>query len=134
MSHSPGPGAAGHIALGTEGEARAAAFLERRGYRIVARNVRAGGVEMDIVARRGPLIVFAEVKTRRTRSSVAPEAAVDRRKQARLIRGAAAWLRAHPGVARRVRFDVIVCESGGRADDPWLVRHIQSAFDASERY
>ncbi len=89
---------------------------------------------MDIVARRGPLIVFAEVKTRRTRSMGAPETAVDRRKQARLIRGAAAWLRAHPGVARRVRFDVIVCESAGRADDLWLVRHIQSAFDASESY
>ena len=132
MSHSPGPGAVGRIALGAEGEARAAAFLEGRGYRIVARNVRAGGVEMDIVARRGRLIVFAEVKTRRTRSSVAPEAAVDRRKQARLIRGAAAWLRAHPGAARRVRFDVILCESGRRDSDPWRLRHIQSAFDASE--
>ncbi len=134
MSRPPGPGAVSRIALGAEGEARAAVFLEGRGYRIVARNVRAGGVEMDIVARRGPLIVFAEVKTRRTRSLGPPEAAVDLRKQARLIRGASAWLRTHPGLARRVRFDVIVCESGGRADDPWHLRHIQGAFDASGSY
>ena len=51
--------------LAVAGEARAAAYLARRGYRIVARNVRAGGVEIDIVARRGRLVVFAEVKTRR---------------------------------------------------------------------
>ena len=134
MSHSPGPDAVGRIALGAEGEARAAAFLEGRGYRIVARNVRAGGVEMDVVARRGSLILFVEVKTRRTRSLGPPEAAVDLRKQARLIRGATAWLRAHPGAARRVRFDVIACEPGRRADDPWHLRHIQGAFDANENY
>ncbi len=132
MSRSPGSGAA-RRALGAEGEARAAAFLEARGYRIVARNVRSDGVEMDIVARRGSLIVFVEVKSRRTRSLGPPEAAVDPRKQARLVRGASAWLRAHPGVARRVRFDVIVCESRGRAEDPWSLRHLPGAFDASER-
>ena len=69
--------------LGDEGEARAARFLEKRGYRIVARNVRAGGVEIDIVARRGGLVVFAEVKTRRSRAAGAPEEAVDARKRAR---------------------------------------------------
>ena len=47
-----------HLALGAEGEARAAAHLRRRGYRIVARNVHAGGVEIDLIARRGSLYVF----------------------------------------------------------------------------
>ena len=130
----PAPGSDGGArhALGAAGEALAAAHLARRGYRIIARNVRPGGVEIDIVARRGPLVVFAEVKTRRSRSLGPPEAAVDARKQARLIRGAAAWLRERPGVARRVRFDVIVCEpaAGGRGDE-WRVRHIEGAFDAS---
>ncbi|MBW2714474.1 MAG: YraN family protein, partial [Deltaproteobacteria bacterium] len=51
--------------LGAEGERRAADHLAARGYRIIARNVRAGGVEMDLIARRGPLVVFVEVKTRR---------------------------------------------------------------------
>jgi len=122
-----------HLALGAEGESRAAAFLARRGYRIVARNVRAGGVEIDIVALRGRLVVFVEVKTRRSRSFGPPEAAVDARKQARLVRGAAAWLQAHRGLARRTRFDVIICEPGSRGGTSggWRLRHLEGAFDAN---
>jgi putative endonuclease len=121
------------LALGVEGEIRAAAFLARRGYRIVARNVRAGGVEIDIVALRGRLVVFVEVKTRRSRIFGPPEAAVDARKQARLVRGAAAWLQAHRGLARRTRFDVIVCEPGSVGDTRrgWRLRHLEGAFDAN---
>ncbi len=118
--------------LGDEGEARAARFLEKRGYRIVARNVRAGGVEIDIVARRGGLVVFAEVKTRRSRAAGAPEEAVDARKRARLVRGAAAWLRTWPGRVRRVRFDVVVCEPGTRDESDWRLRHWEGAFTAQD--
>ena len=57
---------ASHLELGAEGETRAARHLVRRGYRIVARNVRAGGVELDLVVRRGRIIVFVEVKARRS--------------------------------------------------------------------
>ena len=122
-----------HLALGAEGESRAAAFLTRRGYRIVARNVRAGGVEIDIVALRGRLVVFVEVKTRRSRSFGPPEAAVDARKQARLVRGARAWLQAHRGLARSTRFDVIICEPASREDSSggWRLRHLKGAFDAN---
>jgi putative endonuclease len=119
-----------HLALGAEGEARAAEHLRRRGYRIVARNVRAGGVEIDLIARRGSLVVFAEVKTRRSRFLGPPEQAVDARKRARLVQGAAAWLRDHPGAARRARFDVIVCEPDPNAG--WRLRHLEAAFDASD--
>jgi len=114
--------------LGAEGEDRAAAFLERRGFRILGRNVRAGGVELDLVAGRGPLLVFAEVKTRRSRALGPPELAVDARKRARLLAGAAAWLREHRPRARRIRFDVIACEPDGAGG--WQVRHLEDAFDA----
>jgi putative endonuclease len=117
-------------ALGTEGEARAACHLARRGYRIVARNVRAGGVELDLVATRPGLIVFVEVKTRRSRRQGAPEDAVDRRKRARMVRGAAAWLARHRGGRRGVRFDVITCEPDGRGD--YRLRHLEGAFDAGD--
>ncbi len=113
--------------LGAEGEERAAAHLRRRGYRIVARNARADGVEIDLVVRRGRTLVFVEVKTRRTRSLGPAELAVDARKRARLVRGAAAWLRAHGG-ARCVRFDVIACEPD--AGGAWRIRHLEGAFDA----
>ena len=119
-----------HLALGAEGEARAADHLRRRGYRIVARNVRAGGVEIDLIVRRGSLIVFVEVKTRRSRSLGPPELAVDARKRTRLTHGAAAWLREHPRAARCARFDVIVCEPDPKAG--WRLRHLEGAFEAGE--
>ena len=115
-------------ALGARGEARAERFLRARGWRILARNVRAGGVEMDLVAARAGTIAFVEVKTRRTRSHGAPEEAVDARKQARLVRGASAWLRQNRARARRVRFDVMVCELD--ADGAWSLRQLEAAFDA----
>ena len=119
-----------HLMLGAAGENLAAAHLRRRGYRIVARNVRADGVEIDLIARRGPIVVFVEVKTRRGRRLGPPEQAVDARKRARLVRGAAAWLHANPHVARRARFDVIVCEldAGGE----WSLLHLEAAFDAGD--
>ena len=115
-------------ALGIAGEARAAAHLEQRGYRILDRNARAGGVEIDIVAARGGEIVFVEVKTRRSRAWGGGEEAVDARKQARLARGAAAWLRERGARARQTRFDVIVCEPDGRGG--LSVRHWEAAFEA----
>lgn len=117
-------------ALGAAGETHAAVHLARRGYRIVARNVRAGGVEIDLVAARPGLVVFVEVKTRRSDAYGSGEDAVDRRKRERLVRGAAAWLHAHRMRADRVRFDVITCEpdtAGG-----WRLRHLEGAFDATD--
>jgi putative endonuclease len=68
------------------------------------------------------------VKTRRGRRQGAPEQAVDARKRARLVRGAAAWLHANRRRARRVRFDVVSCERA--ADGAWHLRHWEGAFDA----
>jgi len=116
--------------LGAAGEQLAAEHLERAGYRILARNVRAGGVEMDLVAARGRLRAFVEVKTRRGHSHGHPVEAVDRRKQARLVRGAAAWLREHPLRGGRVRFDVVTVEL--RADGSTELLHWPGAFDASD--
>jgi putative endonuclease len=127
--------------LGREGEARAARFLEDRGYRIVARNVRADRVEIDLIARHGRGLVFVEVKTRRSSVHGTAAEAVDFRKQRRLRRGALAWLAAHPTQTRpggRARFDVITCilesESwaGNETTAPgkarWSIEHWKSAF------
>lgn len=98
--------------LGRAGEQAAARFLAARGYRIVARNVRADRVEIDVIARRGPLLVFIEVKSRASFGSGSAAEAVDARKQARLRRGARAWLAERPVAARgvrRTRFDVVTC-------------------------
>lgn len=126
----PGAGPGERRALGIEGEARAAEHLAARGYRILARNARAGRVEIDLVALRGRTLVFVEVKTRRSRGAGLPEEAVDFRKRERLVQGAAAWLAAHPRRAGSVRFDVVACErdAAGR----WSVRHLEGAFEAGE--
>ena len=136
--------------LGRDGEQEAARFLEARGYRIVARNVRAERVEIDLIARRGPLLVFVEVKSRREtgacgygRHGAAAEA-VDARKQARIRRGARAWLGENPEMrrrAKRLRFDVVTCLRSDRGIAPgstvklappegtrWSIEHWQAAF------
>jgi putative endonuclease len=116
--------------LGIEGEARAARLLEAGGWSILARNARADRVEIDLVAARGDTIAFVEVKARRARAHGAPEEAVDWRKRRRLVRGAAAWLRASGVRAARVRFDVVVCEPDGAGG--MSLRHLEGAFDAGD--
>jgi putative endonuclease len=117
-------------ALGAAGERCAAQYLARRGYRVVARNVRAEGVELDLIALRGGACVFVEVKTRSSALAGAAEEAVDARKRARLVRGARAWLHARRAAHLRVRFDVIAVAAlpGGGYE----LRHWPAAFDASE--
>lgn len=114
--------------LGRRGEARAAAFLISRGYRILERNIRAGGVELDLIARRGGTIVFVEVKTRRGHRSGTPHEAVGLQKRRRIVRGAAAWLGQRRELRHRVRFDVVSVLAIG---DALHVRHFENAFDAS---
>jgi putative endonuclease len=116
-------------ALGRAGEQAAARHLAELGYRILARNVRAGGVEIDLVATRGDLVAFVEVKARRGARFGGGAEAVDARKRARLVRGAAAWLAASDQRFARVRFDVVTFErDAGR----WRLRHRAGAFDAGD--
>jgi len=129
MSKTDPPRRRSRSELGAEGERRAADHLAARGYRIIARNVRAGGVEMDLIAQRGALVVFVEVKTRRAGGPGSGEEAVDARKRSRLLRGAAAWLHEQPRRVRRARFDVVVCECD-RDERAWRLRHLEGAFDA----
>jgi putative endonuclease len=95
------------LRLGARGETIAASWYEARGYRVVVRNWRAGRGELDLVVRRGPVLVFCEVKTRATIAYGSPALAVGRDKQVQLRQLAGRFLAAHPqrGV-RDHRFDV----------------------------
>jgi putative endonuclease len=84
---------------GADGERRVRLHFRLRGYRILDANVRAGGAELDLVARRGRRLVFAEVKTRAGDGYDARDA-VGPKKANRLLRGAEAWLAARPELAR----------------------------------
>ena len=117
--------------LGAQGELRAERYLRSRGYRIAGRNVRTGGVELDLVAVRGRRVIFVEVKTRRNSRYGSASSAVDVRKQARIARGAAAWLRSEPRWRfDSVRFDVITCHYDESGDGAWHLEHWPGAFDA----
>ncbi|MBA2565370.1 MAG: YraN family protein [Gemmatimonadetes bacterium] len=111
--------------LGNDGESAAALYLESRGFRIAARNLRIGRTEVDLVARKRGTLVFCEVKTRRSARLGLPELAVNARKQQRLLRAAAAYLARHPP-AGEVRFDVISVVEDDRGH--LRVRHIEGAF------
>jgi putative endonuclease len=64
------------------------------GYKILYRNFRVGNEgELDIVARHRDVLVFVEVKSRRSMDAGRPAEAVDRKKRMRLIYAGKAWLR-----------------------------------------
>ncbi len=93
-------------ATGATGEALAAAWYERRGYRVVDRNWRRREGELDLVLRCGRTVVFCEVKTRRGTGFGSPAEAVTADKQRRLRRLAVLWLTEGRRSAADVRFDV----------------------------
>jgi putative endonuclease len=114
--------------FGRAAEEAAAHHLTRNGWRLLGRNVRIGRGELDIIARRGGVLAFIEVKARRTSTCGAPEDAVGFRKRHQVARLAELWLAARPWALRGVtdvRFDVIAVDAGA---DPPLLRHLPAAF------
>jgi putative endonuclease len=116
-------------ARGKWAEDRAAGYLTRvLGYRLLDRNVRLAGGEIDLIVRDGDTEVFVEVKARR--GGRASEA-VTADKRRRLGRAAAAWIARH-GVPRGgCRFDVVTVE--GRGPEAEL-EHLPNAFEAVDRW
>ena len=109
---------------GLSAEARGAAFLMAKGYRILAKRYRTPYGEIDLVAKRRNLIAFVEVKARASLDEAAY--AVTPRQQGRIINAAQAWLAAHPDHAElELRFDAILIAPRR------LPRHLLAAFDAS---
>ena len=117
------------LELGASGEELAAHWYTAAGYRVLARNWRCREGELDLVACRGGLAVFCEVKTRRDVRFGLPAEAVTPAKQRRLRRLALRWLAERPpGEARfpDLRFDVacVVARPGAAPS----VEVIEAAF------
>jgi putative endonuclease len=95
---------------------------------IVERNFRVRGGEIDIVARKGDVIVFVEVRSREVPGFGTPEESVTPAKRRRIVGAARRYLsKVPPSSWREARFDVIAIEgSGERAE----LRHYPGAFDA----
>jgi putative endonuclease len=119
--------------VGQIGERLAAQRLERSGYRVLERNYRTREGEIDIVARRGQMLVFCEVKTIVVRETDNGPAfaleAVRSAKRAKIRRLARSWMSERRGAAglRSVRFDAIgvTLSSRGRV---LSLEHVEAAF------
>ena len=114
---------AAHIEIGRAAEAAAARSLERLGYRILCRNFRAKGGELDVVAEDGDALAIVEVRYRASDDYGGGAASITRAKRARIVRAARALLASDPGLARRrARFDVVEVSGNAGELDCRLIR------------
>jgi putative endonuclease len=113
--------------IGRYGERVAVSWLRSQRHHILSRNFRGPkGGEVDIIARKGQLLIFVEVKTRTAGQAIRPLDAVNRSKQALLERGARHWIKQLGKRQPPWRFDVVevILEDGKRPQ----VNHVRNLF------
>lgn len=111
------------IQIGHRGEDIAVEHLRRAGYMIAARNWRCGRYEIDIVAERGGMTHFVEVKTRRAGSLSSPEATITHSKAISMRRAASAYI-SQCRVRGEVEFDLLAVDMF--PDGSYDVRFVQN--------
>lgn len=111
--------------LGKDGEELAIRFLKKKGYIIVERNYRTPFGEIDIIAKDGEVVVFAEVKTRADETFGRPFEAVDWKKKDKIRKVALSFLK-RLKKEPPARFDVLSISTEG---DSKHIEHIQDAFE-----
>ena len=108
---------------GREGEAKAAEYLRKKRYDIIGANYRCRFGELDLIAKKGELVIFVEVKLRKNDRFGAAADAVTPSKREKLRKAALSWLAATDCTAP-TRFDVIeIYTENGR------INHIENAFE-----
>ena len=119
--------------LGASGERVAAHYLERRGYRVIDRNVRRAEGEIDLVALAGAAgspdatLVFVEVKLRRSARAGRAVEALSAAKRERLCRLAEGYAADHPELPAALRIDLLAIDlaPGGTP----AIEHIEGAVE-----
>ena len=113
---------AAHNELGKWGENLASDYLEQKGYTIMERDWKSGRRDIDIIARDGNIVVFVEVKTRRSSVFGEPEEAVDFHKLQHLQQAINHYVK-FKHIRQPIRFDIIsIVGTIGKTPD---IRHIQ---------
>lgn len=109
---------------GARAERNAALLLRLKGFRILARRYRAPVGEIDLLAKRGRMLVGVEVKARQDRESAA--FSISPRQQQRIARAMEHFLAANPKYSEhQIRFDAILATPGR------LPQHIPDAWRIS---
>ena len=115
--------------VGAWGEAVAAAYLERKHYRIIASGYRCRFGEIDLIAQHNGFLVFVEVKLRKSDTFAKAYEFVDLRKQQRLHTTASLYLSQYP-TQLQPRFDVVeVYAPEGTATKHPVIHHLEGAFE-----
>lgn len=112
--------------LGQRGEAIACQYLEKKGYKILARRFRYGRSEIDIIAQKGSLLVFIEVKTRHNSYFGYPEEAVNQTKRKKLKMVAAGFLSQSKKRFKECRFDILSIIYKSEKD--YQINHFENAL------
>lgn len=113
--------------LGALGEKKAAEYLKKQGYKILVKNYKCKAGEIDIIARIGGELIFAEVKTRCAEPYVRGMYSVDARKREHIIRSAAVYIR-DTDCRLQPRFDIIEVEVDRDTGRVVSVEHLPNAF------
>lgn len=108
---------------GSEYESAAAAFLERKGFRLLEKNFRCRTGEIDLIMQDGDTLVFVEVKFRSSRSMGFGEESVNLRKQQTIYKVAQFYLLKRQLGEPNCRFDVVAVDGNGE------IRHLENAFE-----
>jgi putative endonuclease len=112
--------------LGQTGESLAAWYLKKNGYKIIEQNYRTPLGEIDIIAREKKIIVFVEVKSRRSNRFGNPKWAVTPQKQRKISRVALQYLKSTRQMNISARFDVVAVSSN--RDEP-RIEIVKNAFE-----
>lgn len=126
MGYEPAFEMAEHNILGWKGEEEAVKYLTSIGHRVLERNWRSRGYEIDIITADEEFIVFVEVKTRASTAWGNPEEAIGVQRMRRMIRAASQYLKLN-GVDNPARFDVVTVVWN---DARFELEHIEDAFMA----
>ena len=120
------------IGLGRSGEELAVSLLKQRGFTILERNYKTRLGELDIIAFKGEIVCFIEVKTRTSLKLGSPFEAVTKRKQRKLSQLALMYLKNKKWIDKKARFDVIaVTKNGGTG---YQIDIIEDAFECAPGY
>lgn len=115
-----------HKSFGISGESMAAEYLESKGYKLRERNYRKPIGEIDLIVEKEELIIFVEVKSRRSGSFAMPSENVDYRKMRKIIKTSLHYIKEHDLFNYMIRYDVVEILGD-------TVNHMEDAFQYSGR-
>lgn len=113
---------------GDHAETLAVDLIRQAGLKVLERNFRVRGGEIDCIALEGETLVFIEVRYRKNARFGGAAASIDARKQQRIIHAAQIYLMKHPRQASRpCRFDCVLLDSLGDQQPDWIKDAFQLA-------